>query len=138
MTGSLLIPNVGAGDVELTFDRHDAEDRDKALKILKDMQQRGYAILVRLPDETYVRAERIDLNRGSYVLRLPEDAPVPEAAEVPAPGTCGCGCGATIAPGKTYVRGHHRRGKAHPKRGKAYHVPVTKARAAGIARSAGG
>lgn len=116
MSGSLNVLNVGAGDIEITFDRHDSEDRDRALRMLHDMQRRGYAILVKLDDGTYVRAERIDLNRGRYVVQMPEDATL-EGSEPEAP------------PKK-------QRGRPRGKQRRS--VDVTAAQATGVARSAGG
>jgi hypothetical protein len=112
VTGSLSVLNVGAGDIQIVFDRHDSDERDKALRMLKDMQARGYAILVKLADGTHVRAQRIDPNLGRYIVELPGDVPAPADAEM-------------LPPRK---RGRPRRAA----------IPVTKAHATGVARSAGG
>lgn len=67
--GSLQILNSGAGDIVVTFDKTDDDEVRKALKMLKDMQKRGYAILVKGPDGTYARAESIDETTCEYVIR---------------------------------------------------------------------
>lgn len=144
MTGSLSVLNVGAGDIEVVFNQHDEGEREKAVRMLKDMQARGYAILVKLDDGSYVRAKQIDAERGRYILQLPTGAshaaaePIEPAAESPtsdALGTlCACGCGKTVKPGKTWLLGHHKRKKA----GQRVAVPVHRAHATGVARSAGG
>lgn len=113
MTGILSVLNVGAGDIRVTFNQHDRGERDKALAMLQDMQKRGYAILVQLDDGTYVRAKEIDAARGCYIVQLP-DGGSHEAAEPVEP-----------AP--------KRRGRP-----RKVAIPVTKARATGVARSAGG
>lgn len=146
MTGSLSVLNVGAGDIEVIFNQHDSTERDRAIRMLKDMQARGYAILVRLDDGSYVRAKEVDAERGRYIVQLPEggthaaaepidDAPAIEVtAKAPEPGTCACGCGKKVKAGKQWVLGHHRRKKG----GRKVAVPVHRAHATGIARSAGG
>lgn len=68
MTGSLSVLNVGAGDIELKFNPHQPDELERALKMLKDMEQRGYAILVREADGSYVRAKGVDAERGVYII----------------------------------------------------------------------
>ncbi len=114
-TASLSVLNVGAGDIKLVFNQADAAEARKAIKMLVEMRDRGYAILVELPDGSYTRATDIDASRGRYVITLPEDVAAPPDAE-PAP---------------------KRRGR--PKgSGRRVSVPVTSTRAVGVARSAGG
>lgn len=116
-TGSLSVLNVGAGDIELRFNQHNTEEREKALKMLTDMQRRGYAILVRLDDGSYVRATEIDAERGCYVVQMPEmSTGLDEGPSLP--GRRGSRKG---------PRGRQRR-----------HVPIERAHAVGVARSAGG
>jgi hypothetical protein len=136
MTGSLSVLNVGAGDIEVVFNQHDQAETNKALQMLVDMQQRGYAILVRLDDGSYVRAKSIDASLGRYIIQIPDGAShaAAEPVDVARQGTCACGCGGVVAEGKAWIRGHHNR-KA--KRGRVA-VPVRKAHAVGVARSAGG
>lgn len=74
MTGELSVLNTGYGDIRVTFNDQDDEETNKALQMLEDMQQRGYAIMVELPDGTYQRAERIDRQTKSYVLVPPKAA----------------------------------------------------------------
>jgi hypothetical protein len=111
MIGSLSILNTGAGDINVSFNEHDPAERDKAIKMLKDMQIRGYAILIQLADGTYVRAESFDEVQGRYVIQVPDDTTIPE--------------GATEVPRK---RGRPRK----------VSIPIEKAKATGVARSAGG
>jgi hypothetical protein len=134
--GELSVLNVGAGDITVTFNKEDRGETAKALRMLKDMSARGYAIMVQLPDHSYVRAKAIDEHTASYVVVLPEDLPVSDA-EVAAPaGTCACGCGGAVSPGKTWIRGHHhRRGR---KGMRTARLPVRRSKAIGVARSAGG
>lgn len=115
MTGSLCVPNVGLGDIEIVFNQHNTDERDKAIRMLQDMQQRGYAILVRLDDGSYVRATEIDAERGRYIVQLPEGS-THQAAEDLDDG-----------PPLKRKRGRPRKG-----------IPIHRARATGIARSAGG
>jgi hypothetical protein len=114
MTGSLSILNVGEGDINITFNRENPDETAQAITMLQDMQRRGYAIMIRLPDDTYVRAQSIDAEHGAYVVMLPADAPRlgEEVIEQPVKG-----------------KGRGTRKVA---------LPVEKTQAVGIARSAGG
>lgn len=144
MTGSLSVLNVGAGDIEVVFNQHDTVERDRALKMLADMQARGYAILVKLDDGSYVRAKEIDHTRGRYIVQLsdgsshaaaePLDTPAPEVK----PGECACGCGKPVKAGKQWVLGHHNRKRKGTTYGAYRAIPVHQAHATGVARSAGG
>lgn len=129
--GELSVLNVGAGDIVVTFNQEDAGETEKALRMLRDMQARGYAIMVRMPDESYRRATAIDGASGRYVIVVPSGQELPADAEVV---TCACGCGAAVTPGKKWKVGHHARKHGSVKA----KVPVRTSRAVGVARSAGG
>jgi|SRR5262247_426143 len=107
--GELHILNTGQGDITMTFNPMDTEETAKAIRTLKDMQLRGYAILVRLPDGTYTRAIEINAEHGQYVIMEPEG-----------------GVSAEVVPPK-------KRGRPK-KRG----IPIAGTSAVGVARSAGG
>jgi len=115
MTSTLSVLNVGAGDITVTFNAIDPAESEKALTMLRDMQQRGYFIAVLLEDGTYARATAIDASRGRYIIVVPADAPLPaEAEEVePAP----------------------KRGRGRPRK---VSVPMAGTTATAVARSAGG
>lgn len=117
--GSLCVPNVGLGDIEVRFNQHSSEEREKALRMLKDMQQRGYAILVRLEDGSYVRATSVDAERGCYVVQMPEAEP----ERAPEKST-----GLDDGPPLKSKRGRPRKVR----------IPIERAHAVGVARSAGG
>ena len=117
MTGELSVLNVGAGDIKIVFNQADKPEFARAVRMLTDMRARGYAIMVELPDGSYVRAHSFDAGRGRYVIVVPEDAILPEGAE--------------LEP----VKHGKKRGRPPTKRAS---VSVTKTRAVGIARSAGG
>lgn len=70
--GELSVLNVGAGDIVVTFNRNDAGETAKALRMLRDMQRQGYAILVQLEDGEYTRVVDVDATRGRYIIQLPE------------------------------------------------------------------
>lgn len=109
--GSLAVLNTGAGDINISFNDQDDAEADRAIAMLLDMQKRGYAIMVRQPDGTYLRAVAINRETKSYVVipPTPTDAPVDSA---PSP---------------------KRRGR--PRRTEQ---PIKGRRAVGVARSAGG
>jgi hypothetical protein len=115
--GSLSVLNVGLGDIEITFNTFDDVEKARALQMLKDMQRRGYAILMKLPDGTYTRVMEVDERHGRYVVQLPADSPAP-GDSVPLPPTR-----------------PKRRGRPPNRR---VGVPIGAAHAVGVARSAGG
>lgn len=118
MTGSLSVLNVGAGDIKVVFNKDDNGESKRAIRMLTDMQQRGYLIAVELPDGSYTRAERIDATRGRYVITVPDDvADPPEAEPVASP---------------------KKKPAAKGKRGRKVSVSIRRSRAVGVARSAGG
>jgi hypothetical protein len=124
--------------------------------MLRDMLKRGYLVAVQLPDGSYTRAKSVDATTGRYIITVPKalvadpdaplqtglddgvsilpDAPSPVLADAEQ-HLCACGCGATVKAGKTWVRGHHHRPRANKQ---TVSVPVRRARAIGVARSAGG
>ncbi len=118
-TGSLCVLNVGAGDIRVTFNQQDKGESAKAIKMLQDMQARGYFIAVELPDGSYTRVQQVDASRGRYVITVPEEAQVPPEAE-------------PVKPTRYSKGGNGRRA------GKRVSVPVSKSKAIGVARSAGG
>lgn len=125
MTGGLSVLNTGAGDLEVTFNQHDSAERAKAIRMLTDMQARGYAILVRLEDGTYARATSIDATRGRYILQLPEDA------------VASAGADAIVEP--TLKRRRGRPPGCGKKSGTVtVSTPIEGRYATGVARSAGG
>lgn len=84
-SGSLAILNTGAGDINVSFNDHDDAEVDRAIAMLLDMQKRGYAIMVRQADGTYLRAVAINRETKSYVV-IPPPAPTPsEVVEAPEP-----------------------------------------------------
>ena len=135
MTGSLSVLNVGAGDIEVIFNQHDRGEAERAVAMLKDMQARGYAILVRDAEGAYQRAVAIDTTRGRYIVTVPATSEIPADAEVV---TCACGCGSAVTQGKTWVRGHQSRGRNARSKGTKVSVPIAGRKAVGVARSAGG
>lgn len=141
-SGSLCVPNVGLGDIEVRFNQHDSGERQKALRMLKDMAQRGYAILVKLDDGSYVRAVSIDAERGCYIVQLPEfDAQV--AGTEPATDSPPEQVAGAVADAVDRLRSGLDDGPALPtkaRRGRKVRtsIPIERAHAVGIARSAGG
>lgn len=117
MTGSLSILNVGAGDIEIRFNKHQPEETARAIKMLKDMQSRGYAILVKQDDGSYARAIEIDAETACYVI----------SGEAPAPVVEGTVVEASTALAKRTGRGAPR-----------HRQSIATRHAVGVARSAGG
>lgn len=143
MTGSLCVPNVGLGDIEVRFNQHNSEERTKALRMLKDMRQRGYAILVKLDDGSYTRAVDIDAERGCYIVQLPDfDAQVAGSEPVsdsPAEQVAGAAADAVES---RRLRAGLDDGVPLPAKGRRGRrrtsIPIEQAHAVGVARSAGG
>lgn len=118
MTGSLSVLNVGAGDIEVRFNKHQPEEVARAITMLKDMQARGYAILVKQDDGSYVRAAAIDETHALYIIS--GEAPAVVTAEVVESDT-------RLAVTPRGKRGRQRRTQ-----------PIASSHAVGVGRSAGG
>jgi hypothetical protein len=122
-TGSLSVLNVGAGDIEVRFNPHQPEEMNRALKMLKDMQQRGYAILVRQDDGSYARAVAIDASTHCYIVA---GAPDEEVAAAP-----------VEPPIEDVIASPKRRGRPKGKKNLTKQ-PIAGREAVAVARSAGG
>lgn len=118
-TGSLSVLNVGLGDIEITFNTFDAVEKARALTMLTDMLRRGYAILMKLPDNSYTRVTEIDQSHGRYVVQIPETVEAP-AESVTLPDRA------------------HRKKRPGRRPTRRVAVPIERAHAVGVARSAGG
>lgn len=79
-SGSLAILNTGAGDILVSFNEHDEAEAERAIGMLLDMQKRGYAIMVRQEDGSYLRATAINRETRSYVVLPPAEPVADEAA----------------------------------------------------------
>jgi hypothetical protein len=83
---SIAVLNVGEGDTKLTFDKDDAEQTERTRRIVTDMLQMGYAILVKVGEnlETgkaiYRRALRFDAKSDEYIVAdVPQGTAEPKA-----------------------------------------------------------
>ena len=82
MQAYIEILNTGGGDIRIEFQEQEGEEgadagtltmsEEKAVKLLTDLQKRGYAILVQMPDGTYARAISIDPETATYRVAVPE------------------------------------------------------------------
>ena len=117
MTGELNVLNVGSGDIAICFNQHDTGERAKAIRMLKDMQARGYALLMQLDDGSYTRVVDIDQTRGRYIVQLPEDK-------------------VALAGDEVEVEAPRKRGRQ--KGSVKVSAPIQKRKVTGVARSAGG
>lgn len=72
MQACLSILNVGEGDTKLSFDPDKPVERERAARIVTDMLQRGYAILIRAGDKdgepVYERAKGFDPKTCEYLI----------------------------------------------------------------------
>jgi hypothetical protein len=76
--GTLAILNCGQGDMVISFEKGNAEDRERARKAVEDMLGRGYTIVVQTPDG-YKPVKKFDGRRSEYVVR--SSGNVPEKTE---------------------------------------------------------
>jgi hypothetical protein len=65
--GCLEVLNVAGGDVKLTFNRQDVAEAIRAKRMIEDMLQRGYALIVEV-DGAYQRVTHFDAAHGEYVV----------------------------------------------------------------------
>jgi hypothetical protein len=92
--GCLEILNVQGGEVKITFDTNDAPEAIRARRIIGQMIQSGFVLLVEVErnnDKRYERALGFDANTGEYIIAdfvpgepVPEAEPPVEAANPPA------------------------------------------------------
>ena len=109
--GSLSVLNVGKGDVEITFDKDDPLEIERAKRIIQDMLRRGYSLFIEV-DGKLKPVKKFDPAREVY----------------------------KIADGALYV-GDQMEAAGTGKRGrpkKTVDVPMRKTRATGVAPTAGG
>jgi len=104
------ILNCGEGDLEIRFKEGDAIELERAKRIIGDMLKRGYALFVRGSDGGLIRVKRFDPKQNCYVIA---DGPTVPAEAVPVPT--------------------HRRNLRAEKA-----LPIEKAKAISVARTAGG
>lgn len=135
-TGCLEILNVGAGDVKIEFNKADVGEVIRAKRIIQDMLRRGYALIVEVERDGKVAYERVQDFDAEHNLYVIADLDASQAAE-----------------GDRQREAEHREaaGLNHPasgiddgppiktKRGRPTKtVPMEKAKATAVGRSAGG
>lgn len=117
--GRLDVLNCGEGHLEVRFEANDPIETARAERIIQDMLRRGYALFVHGTDETLIRVKEFDAKKGVYIIAdgptiPPEAVPMePEPVSVP------------LVP----------RPRGRPRK---MAVPIAKARATVVGRSAGG
>lgn len=87
MTGTLSILNVGEGDVKISFDKNNPEERKRASKVVADMLRAGYAILIKVGqkdgEDVFKRAIKFDPETCEYIVAgavaTDETPPKPES-----------------------------------------------------------
>lgn len=129
MSETLGVLNVGAGDIKLSFDKNNPQERYRAARIVKDMLRRGSAILVEVDDgkggKTYQRIHDFDEAVCEYIIAdYDSSAPVEDQHGQSSATEAG-----TAISGK----GNGDRARTTFRR-----VPAENARGIAIARSAGG
>lgn len=118
MEPGLEILNCGEGHLTITFKKDDLMEVERAKRIISDMLRRGYALFITGGDGVLTRVKRFKADTGTYLIA---DGPV--IAPVP------------IAPEEPLTTPIVRRKRGRPP---TREVPMTKARATVIGRSAGG
>lgn len=114
MKGQLDILNVGSGHLEITYSQGDVVEMERAKRIIGDMLRRGYALFVHGTDGALIRVDEFDAKHNRFIIAdgptvPPETLPPEQAPEV------------------------------KPKRGRPRRaVPIEKAKATVVGRSAGG
>lgn len=128
MTG-LSILNVGEGDTKITFDPKKPEERKRAAKVVEDLLERGFAIMVQVGTKKgkplYQRAEAFDPDTCEYiVVGIPDTENDDKRTENDDKRT-GIDDGPPLKHGRKGPRTRHR-------------VPAESTPAVAISRSAGG
>lgn len=83
--GTIGILNVGHGDTKLSFNGNDPAECIRASRIVRDMLQRGYALLIEVERDghkIFTRVHDFDENTYEYIIAdLDPDTPTDEPAE---------------------------------------------------------
>lgn len=111
----LDVLNIGAGHLKFRFNKDDAEDTEKAKRVITDMLKRGYMLFV-LVDGEQKRVRQFDPEKEEYILEEPEIIPEPQS------------------PPSASSEPRMRTTRSEPKR----RVSLRKARATGVGPTAGG
>lgn len=131
MNGTIGILNVGAGDTKLTFDKANPAERERAAKIVAEMIQRGYSILVQVgvqkhdgrEEPIFRRAHGFDAETCEYIIAAGPDEEIAVGdllkAEAPA-------------------EEKRRPGAPRKNKGDRVRIPADRTRAVSVGRSAGG
>lgn len=119
ITGSLSVPSVGRGHLEISFTEGDAVQEEQARRVIEDMLKRGYSLFIH--DETdpkkLIKVRHFDAKHMRYVIAADAGHPTMATADV-----------ATRR--KSYSK---RRGRSRMRS-----VPVRSSRSIAIAPTAGG
>lgn len=120
MTPGLDILNTGHGHMEISFDKGDPMELERAKRIIADMLRRGYVLFIEGEDKALIRVEHFDPEKGVYIIA---DGPLyaGDQAEV-------------VTHAESVPATPRRRGRPP----KSVAVPMEKVRATAIGRSAGG
>ena len=80
--------NCGAGDISLTWNANDPMEIERAMRVVKDMLRRGYALFVKGADGKMTKVKGLDESAGAYLIADGPDgsAPAPEPVKEPEPG----------------------------------------------------
>lgn len=83
MTRSIDVLNTGKGDMKVTFNTEDFSEKIRAKRVVTDMIQRGYALLIKGEDGQYARATSFDESKGEYVIADFDSGSTGEKRRVP-------------------------------------------------------
>lgn len=78
MTGQLDVLNVGKGHLELKFHQNDVIETTRAKRIIEDMLRRGYALFVHGKGDALIRVRKFIPKTGTYIIADGPEIP-PEA-----------------------------------------------------------
>lgn len=120
--GNLSVLSVGAGDVEVKFDKDNPQETVRAKRIIEDMLRRGYALFVEV-DGKLKPVKRFDAEKECYIIA---DGPLYAGDSAEPPGVTQ----ASQAEAKERTRGRAAK--------KEREIPMKKTRATGVAPTAGG
>jgi len=124
--GEVSILSVGEGHISLSFNSDDPAEVIRASRIVKDMLRRGYALLVKTPDQKWSRAKDFDENTNEYLIADLDAEPQPEDTSPTYSATVG-------STAESSVSSKLRRGRPPMKR-----VSAKESELVSVGRTAGG
>lgn len=65
---AIKVLSVGEGDMKISFDKTNAQERKRAETVINDLLRQGYALMVETAKDTYKRVRAFDAKTSEYIV----------------------------------------------------------------------